>query len=140
MKVLVTGGTGVVGEGALKALLAHGRTVRLLGRHLEARLRAGLQASRRASETWARGGRRGRRLPVVTPSCALAGIVEEHPPDATFDRINVEGTRHVVHEAQRAGCGRVVAVSSLGADRGSSAYHRSKLQAETIVASSASTG
>jgi NADH dehydrogenase len=59
--------------------------------------------------------------------------VDEVPPDATFDRVNVRGTRHVVREADRAAVRKLVFVSSLGCDRGSSAYHQSKRAGEKIV-------
>jgi NADH dehydrogenase len=63
----------------------------------------------------------------------LVAIVRERPPESTFERINVEGTRNVVAEAARAGVRRLVYTSSLGADRGKSGYHRSKKAGEEIV-------
>jgi NADH dehydrogenase len=63
----------------------------------------------------------------------VAGIEAEAPPDATFQRVNVDGTRFLLDEAERAGVPRFVFVSSLGADRGRSDYHRSKLAAERLV-------
>jgi NADH dehydrogenase len=63
----------------------------------------------------------------------LTAIVAESPPDVTFDKVNVEGTRHLVREAENAGVRRMVYVSSLGADRGDSPYHRSKLEAEKVT-------
>jgi NADH dehydrogenase len=133
MRVLVTGGTGVVGESAVTALLQHGHTVNLLSRHAE-----------RDAGAWAHG---------VTPvdgditdpvalatACAgcdavvhLVGIVDETPPDATFQRVNVGGTQNVVREAERAGVRRFVYVSSLGSERGQSPYHQSKREAEGVV-------
>jgi uncharacterized protein YbjT (DUF2867 family) len=133
MRVLVTGGSGVVGSSTITALLQRGHAVTLLSRHADRDVRG-----------WPHG---------VTPVTAdvsdpdsivgsadgcdavvhIAGIVEENPPDATFERVNVEGTRCVVREAERAGVRRFVYVSSLGADRGASPYHRSKRTAEEIV-------
>lgn len=133
MRVLVTGGTGVVGSSAVTALLQHGHAVNLLSRHAE-----------RDAGAWAHG---------VTPiegdisdptalaaACAgcdavvhLVGIVDETPPSATFQRINVEGTENVVREAEPAGVRRLVYVSSLGCDDGKSPYHRSKLAGEEAV-------
>ena len=63
----------------------------------------------------------------------LVGTVEETPPDVTFQRVNVDGTRNVVREAERAGVQKIVYVSSLGSTRGQSPYHRSKRAAEDIV-------
>lgn len=50
--------------------------------------------------------------------------------------VNVEGTRNVVREAERAGAVRLVYISSLGADRGASDYHKSKLEGERIALAS----
>ena len=133
MKVLVTGGTGVVGRAAVDHLVAGGHTVRLLSRH-----------ARSDAERW--------KDPVdafegdVTDAAGIAGaadgcdvvlhvagIVAEHPPEVTFQDVNVEGTRNLVREAMRAGVRKFIYVSSLGADRGESGYHRSKRAAEDVV-------
>ncbi|HEU0078506.1 MAG TPA: DUF1990 family protein, partial [Longimicrobiaceae bacterium] len=66
----------------------------------------------------------------------VAGIVAETPPEVTFEKVNVQGTRNLVEEAGRARVRRFVYVSSLGAERGSSDYHRSKKAAEDVVAAS----
>jgi NADH dehydrogenase len=63
----------------------------------------------------------------------MVGIVEETSPEASFSRVNVGGTANMLAEAQRAGVSRFVFVSSLGAPRGESAYHRSKQEAEALV-------
>ena len=133
MRVLVTGGTGVVGESAVTALLQRGHSVRLLSRH-----------AARDARQWPHGvtpwpGDVANEASIrgAADECDavvhLVGIVEEHPPEATFDRVNVEGTRHIVREAERAGVGRLVYVSSLGAERGRSPYQRSKFAGEEIV-------
>jgi uncharacterized protein YbjT (DUF2867 family) len=133
MKVLVTGGTGVVGRAAVDQLLLAGHQVRLLSRH------AASDARR-----WP-GGVEPFDADVAEPAslagaaegCGavlhVAGIVAEHPPETTFDRVNVQGTHNLVREAARAGLDRFVYVSSLGAERGTSAYHRSKRAAEDVV-------
>jgi NADH dehydrogenase len=133
MRVLVTGGTGVVGEATVAALLRRGHDVRLLARHAADDVRA-----------WPTGVE-ARPGDVTDPASLLGaadgcdavlhvvGIVAESPPEVTFERVNVEGTRHVVEEAARAGVPQLVYVSSLGADRGQSAYHRSKLAGEEVA-------
>lgn len=63
----------------------------------------------------------------------IVGILEESPPRATFERVNVGGTRNMVQEAARGGARRFVFISSLGAERGSTGYHRSKRAAERLV-------
>jgi len=133
LSVLVTGGTGVVGQSAVTELVNRGHHVRLL--------------SRNALEDAAQWGDRVEPWPAsVTETekltgCAdgqdvilhVAGIVAESPPDITFKSVNVEGTKNVIREAERARVGRLIYVSSLGADRGESDYHRSKREAEDLV-------
>lgn len=134
MKVLVTGGTGVVGVATVDALRKRGHAVRILSRE------AGADAARWSdveahsgtvtSASDVRGSAAGCEAIVH-----IAGIVAEDPPNVTFEKVNVEGTRNVVAEARDSGVARLVFVSSLGADRGTSGYHRSKLAGEEIVRS-----
>jgi NADH dehydrogenase len=132
MRILVTGGTGVVGRSTVTALIQRGHVVHLLSRR-----------ARRDAEQWSQGVHPfpGNVADVASISPAMEGceavlhltaIVDESG-NSTFERINVEGTRNVVREAERAGAKRFVFVSSLGADHGQSAYHRSKRKAEAIV-------
>ena len=133
MEILITGGTGVVGASTVTALVERGHQVRLLSRHAERDARAwpkGVAAvegdvADAASVTGAAEG-----CDVVVH---LVAIVDEAPPDATFQRVNVDGTRHIVAEAERARVRKIVYVSSLGCERGQSSYHRSKLAGEEIV-------
>lgn len=133
MRVLVTGGTGVIGEGAIPALLKAGHNVRLLSRG------AGKDAEEwpEGVEPFAADVSDSESLTGAAEGCEvvihITGIINESPPEVTFERINVEGTRKVLSEAERAGVRRFVFISSLGADRGSSSYHQSKRQAEEIV-------
>ena len=133
MRILVTGGTGVIGASTVAALLERGHDVRLLSRHAE-----------RDARAWPNGV-----TPVegdVADASSIAGaadgcdvvvhlvaIVDESPPDVTFQRVNVDGTRNIVAEAERAGVRKIVYASSLGCERGQSAYHRSKRAGEEIV-------
>jgi uncharacterized protein YbjT (DUF2867 family) len=133
MRILVTGGSGVVGTGTVTELLGRGHTVVLLARHADEDARqwpTGVtpimgDVSDVASITGAADG--------CDAVLHCAGIVDESPPNATFQRINVQGTANVCEEAERAGVPRLVFVSSLGAPEGASDYHRSKRQAERIV-------
>lgn len=133
MKVLVTGGTGVVGRATVTELLRRGHEVRLLSRGAE----EDVGSWDGAVEPFAGDVGYPARIAGVAAGCAavvhIVGIVEESPPELTFERINIGGTRTLVKEAERAGVRRFVFVSSLGADRGASAYHRSKLGGERIV-------
>jgi uncharacterized protein YbjT (DUF2867 family) len=136
MKILVTGGTGVIGEGVIPELLSRGHDVRLLSRHAkeDAQQWHDVQpfvgdVADASSVTGAADG-----CDVVLH---IAGIAAEDPPKTTFERVNVGGTRNVIAEATRAGVKRFVFVSSLGADTGTSDYHRSKREAEQLVRQSA---
>lgn len=132
MRVLVTGGTGVVGTSTVTALVAAGHTVRLLSRHAARDCRQWPTGV----ESWPGNVADADSIRGAADDCRvvlhLAAIVDE-TGGATFERINVEGTRHVLAEAARADLARVVHVSSLGADTGDSDYHRSKRAAEELV-------
>jgi uncharacterized protein YbjT (DUF2867 family) len=133
MNVLVTGGTGVVGVGTVTALVRHGHDVRLVSRHAERDARHWSEGV----EAWPGDVADPDSIRGSADGCDavlhLVAVVDESPPEATFDRVNVRGTRHIVREAERAGVRKLVFVSSLGCERGSSAYHQSKRAGETIV-------
>ncbi len=133
MKVLVTGGSGVVGQSVITELVRRGHNVRLLSRNAseDAALWSG------KVEAWpASIGDEG-EVRASADSCDVvlhvAGIVAESPPETTFESVNVKGTLNMVREAERAGAGRFIYVSSLGADTGASDYHKSKREAENHV-------
>jgi uncharacterized protein YbjT (DUF2867 family) len=132
MRVLVTGGTGVIGEGSIPELIARGHQVRLFSRHAEedARQWPGVEAV---------NGDVGEAVSVTGAAAGcdavlhIAGIAAEDPPEVTFAQVNVGGTREMIAEAERARAQRFIFVSSLGADVGESDYHRSKFEAERLV-------
>lgn len=133
MKVLVTGGTGVIGEAAVRALHRRGHRVRVLSRH------AGRDQAwwPDGVEGWAGDVSEEKSIHGAADGCDailhVAGISAEELPRRTFQAVNIDGTRYVVMEAERAGVRKIVYVSSLGAERGQSAYHKSKSVAEDIV-------
>ncbi len=133
MKVLVTGGTGVVGQSVVTRLLARGHTVRLLSRNAN----EDAKLWEDGVETWPASGSENRKISGSADGCDIvlhvAGIVAESPPETTFQNVNVGGTRNLIAEAERASVGRFIYVSSLGADSGKSEYHRSKRSAEELV-------
>jgi len=132
MKILVTGGSGVIGAGVIPELLRRGHDVRLLSRHADSDAKQW-----DGVEPFAGDVADADSLHGAADGCDavlhIAGIAVENPPDSTFDKINVDGTRNILGESTRAQVRRFVFVSSLGADSGSSAYHRSKLEAEHLV-------
>ncbi|HEX2724028.1 MAG TPA: NAD-dependent epimerase/dehydratase family protein, partial [Gemmatimonadaceae bacterium] len=132
MKVLVTGGTGVVGEAVVTELCKRGHQVRLLSRNA---LHDFEQWE--SVEAWPASVTDAEKLRGSADGCDVvlhvAGIVAESPPESTFEGVNVGGTRNMIREAERARVGRFIYISSLGADRGESPYHRSKREAEKLV-------
>ena len=133
MRILVTGGTGVIGESVVRGLHARGHGVRVLSRHAgrgEKWWPEGIEgwAGDVANEPSLRGSAEGCEVVLH-----IAGIVDEQPPERTFQRVNIDGTRYVVLEAERAGARKMIYVSSLGAERGQSPYHKSKYVAEDVV-------
>lgn len=129
----MTGGTGLVGSATVRALLTRGLRVRVL-----ARAETGTDRTFLGGEVEFQRGNVGDALSMKgsAEGCDaivhLAGVVRE-TESQTFQRINVDGTRNVLDEAARAGVTRVLYVSSLGADRGASEYHKSKFAAEQLV-------
>jgi nucleoside-diphosphate-sugar epimerase len=133
MKILVTGGTGVVGTGTVTELVRRGHHVVLVARHADDEVRqwpSGVTAAQGdvGDATSIHGRAEG-----CDAVLHITGIVEETSPEATFERVNVGGTRNMIAEAQRTGVDRFVYVSSLGADKGDSAYHRSKRAGEELT-------
>jgi NADH dehydrogenase len=133
MRVLVTGGTGVVGQSAVTELVRRGHQVRLLSRNA-------VEDSAQwpeVVEPWPASLTDPERIRGSADGCDVvlhvAGIVAEDPPEVTFENVNVAGTANAIAEAERARAGRFIYVSSLGADRGESPYHRSKRSAEQLV-------
>jgi uncharacterized protein YbjT (DUF2867 family) len=133
MKVLVTGGTGVIGQAAVPELVRQGHSVRLLSRNPaddEKQWPEGV-------EYWPANITDQNALRGCAEGCDvvlhIVGIMEESPPALTYETVNVEGTRNIVREAERCKVGRFIYVSSLGAEAGTSPYHRSKRRAEEIV-------
>jgi NADH dehydrogenase len=133
VRVLVAGGTGLIGKATVDALVARGHHVRLLARHALEEARRWPQgvepfAADVLDEHSLRGSGDGCDAVLDT-----VGIVKDSPPELTFQEMNVDSTARLLGEATRAGVPRFVFVSSLGAERGASPYHRSKRAAEQLV-------
>lgn len=116
MRVLVTGGTGQVGGGVARALIARGDTVRALVRDPE-RLGnlEGVDCEHVVGDVT-----RPETLDAATDGVDAvvhaAGVVSYWHRKADFQRrVNVDGTRHVLDAAARAGVRRAVITSSIAA-------------------------
>lgn len=131
MKILVTGGTGVIGNAVVETLSKRGHHLRVLSRHADNGDKTDNIEYWRASVTDAAA------LAGAAVDCDvvlhIAGIVAETPPDLTFESVNVDGTRNVVREADINAVRRLVYLSSFGADSGTSDYHKSKRDAEAVA-------
>jgi NADH dehydrogenase len=133
MRLLVTGGTGVIGATAVTELVKQGHEIRVLTRNAQ-------QDARQwpvGVEPWPATISEQNELRGCAEGCDavihVAGIMGESPPKLTYETVNVDGTRNIVREAERCKVGRFIFVSSLGAEAGTSPYHRSKRRAEEVV-------
>src|SRR5690606_23993107 len=111
MKILVTGGTGVVGAAAIPELLRAGHTVRLLSRHAD----DDTPAFPEGVEPFRADVNEPLQLVGAAEGCEvvlhIAGIVEERPPEITFQSANVAGTQHLLDAAAQAGRPRFIFLS-----------------------------
>ncbi len=133
MRILFTGGTGVLGTGTVTELLGRGHEIVLLSRHANDDARQWPDGVTPRQGNVAEAGTIHGAAQGCDVVLHMVGVVEETPPEATFERVNVQGTANVLAEATRAGARRFVYVSSLGAPTGESAYHQSKRAAEKAV-------
>lgn len=110
--VFVTGGSGFLGRNLIRAVIAHGMTVRALAR---SKVAAQAIASLGADPV------RGDLFDAVALASGLercvcvfhcAATVEEWGPKALYQRVNVEGTQSLLDAARRAGVPRFVHVST----------------------------
>lgn len=122
-RVLVTGGTGVLGREVVSRLLGKGYTVRIMSR------------SPRHGTTnnaeWAQAQMlTGEGLPE-----ALQGIdiVVHAAADTRLEKTDVEMTRHLLDAAKAAGVGYFVYISIVGVDKTSFSVHKIKVACETMV-------
>ena len=100
LSVLVTGGTGVVGEAAVTELVQRGHKVRLLSRNAS----DDVEQWDSSVEAWPASVSEPERLKGsadgVDVILHIAGVVAEDPPDITFTSVNVDGTRNMIKEGE----------------------------------------
>jgi uncharacterized protein YbjT (DUF2867 family) len=133
MKILVTGGTGIIGQGVIPALLDAGHSIRILSRKAEEESKQWIGNI----EPFAADVSDAASLQNAADDCDavvhIAGIVQESLPEQTFSKVNVQGTANILAEAARGNVRRFIFVSSLGSETGTSDYHQSKKAAEELV-------
>jgi NADH dehydrogenase len=136
MNVLVTGGTGFVGQEVLCELQAARHGPHLLARHPQ--LPQTDEVALRFDATLHRGDvldrdSLGGAAEGMDAVIHLVGIISE-VGEQTFENVHVRGTQNVISAAQRAGVKRFVHMSALGTRPDAAArYHQSKWAAEEIV-------
>ena len=135
MRVFLTGASGYVGSYILRTLLDRGHTPRCLVRGSAADLAVTDPTIEPVEGDVTDPSSLAGALDGCDAVIHLVGIIEEHPAQGvTFDRLHVDGTRHVVAAAQKAGISRFVHMSANGArPDGGTAYQRTKWEAEQIV-------
>ena len=136
--VFLTGGSGFVGRAVLRTLRQEGYRVRCLlrpGAERRLPIREGVDVV--PGEVTAPGAW-GKALAGCDAVIHLVGIIREFPGRGiTYERLHVQGTRHLLEAARAAGVGRHVQMSALGTRPGAvSGYHRTKWQAEEAVRAS----
>ena len=121
-RVLVTGGTGVLGREVVSRLLEKGYTVRVMSR----KERRGT-----ANVEWAQA----HLLTGEGLSKALQGvdIIVHAATDTRFGKTDVEMTRRLLEKAKAAGVEYFLYISIIGIDKASFSYYQIKLACEAMA-------
>jgi uncharacterized protein YbjT (DUF2867 family) len=132
--IVITGGTGFVGEEIVKQLRAAGFPVRAIVREPGA---AQWLADRYGVELFHGNVLNAPSIEgaMKDAKCVihLVGIIHEHR-ESTFERAHTQATKHVVDETKRAGVKRYLQMSALGTRANArSRYHQTKWAAEEYV-------
>jgi|SRR5919108_782163 NADH dehydrogenase len=138
MRFAITGGTGFVGGHLARELAARGDEAVLIARGKDLRNKSiyKLAATRFFTSDLSDAQDLRRAFSGCDAVAHCAGINREIGAQ-TYQRVHVEGTKHVVEAARQAGVRKMILLSFLRArPKCSSAYHESKWAAEEIVRAS----
>ena len=132
MKIFISGGTGFVGSHVCRELRKRGHELRLLAHHNNGAAESGIEyivGDVTRVESFAVG------MSGCDAVINLVGIIREFPfRGATFEKLHVQATAHMLEAARRNGISRYLQMSALGTRPAAvSAYHRSKWRAEELV-------
>lgn len=126
LRVLVTGGTGVLGQALTPQLLQAGYTVRIMSRR---------NAPAGTIVEWAKASLETGE--GVTTAVTGSDVII-HAATSAFRRtqqVDVAGTERVLAAARQAGVGHFIYISIVGIDRVPFSYYRYKLAAEKLIES-----
>jgi len=135
MTIAITGGTGFVGRHLAKALVAGGHEVVLIARGVDRRDPSAYEIpnARFFAADLSSVDELTRAFEGCSAVAHCAGINREIGWQ-TYQRVHVEGTRHVVEAARRAGVDKITLLSFLCARPNcGSGYHESKWAAEEVI-------
>jgi uncharacterized protein YbjT (DUF2867 family) len=138
MQIAITGGTGFVGRALARDLTSTGHTVVVIARGMDQRDPAAHQLD--SARFVAANITDEEQLVQAFTGCEAvahcAGINRELGSQ-TYQRVHVQGTKHVIAAAQRAGVQRILLLSFLHArPHCGSPYHETKWAAEELIRSS----
>ncbi|WP_435333708.1 complex I NDUFA9 subunit family protein [Haloarchaeobius sp. TZWWS8] len=137
MKVLVTGGTGFVGQRLCEELVDRGHEVTALARHPDdADLPNTVNTVMGDVSAYESIADAFEGQDAVVNLVALSPLFQP-PGNTSHDTVHRKGTENVVRACEEHGVGKLVQMSALGADpNGNTAYIRAKGQAEEAVKAS----
>lgn len=125
-RVLVTGGTGVLGRELVPRLTASGRTVRIMSRRPGASNAAGDAEWAQADLATGEG--------VAEAVQGVEAIVHAaSDPFGKTEAVDVEGTKRMLELAKASGVGHVYYISIVGIERFTSGYYKAKVSAEQAI-------
>lgn len=127
MRVLVTGGTGVLGRETIPRIAAAGHAVHMLSRRPPP-AEGGEVAWVQADLTTGEG--------VAEAVAGVDAVVHLASDPARSEAVDVGGTQHLTGAAREAGISHLVYISIVGVDRIPFGYYQRKYAAEQLIAQS----
>jgi uncharacterized protein YbjT (DUF2867 family) len=122
--VLITGGTGNLGQALVPLLKRDGHTVRIMSRRLP-------NSGEDADLEWARASLESDD--GLAEAVAGVDVIIHAASNPTKSQVDVDGTGHLLRHAREAGVGHFVYISIVGIDQISFAYYQNKLAAEKLI-------